>query len=130
MNLADGRYTDLPEGEDYVPLAPRLTSQGGLTMLHPAGWDGSLRYRYVADRPANGDNSVIAKGYYIMNVMLGYRFGQFRVFAMVENILNSEWNEAQFDTESRLKYETEPVSEINFTPGNPVNLQAGISWEF
>ena len=61
---------------------------------------------------------------------LGYRFGQFRVFAMVENILDSEWSEAQFDTESRLKYETEPVSEINFTPGNPLNLQAGISWEF
>ena len=26
--------------------------------------------------------------------------------------------------------ETEPVSEINFTPGNPINVQAGVSWEF
>jgi hypothetical protein len=130
INLADGRYTDLPDGEDYVPLAPRITSQGGLSLLHPGGWDGALRYRYVADRPANEDNSVVAQGYYLMNLMLGYRFGQFRVFGMVENILNTDWNEAQFDTESRLKNETEPVSEINFTPGNPINIQAGISWEF
>ena len=40
------------------------------------------------------------------------------------------WNEAQFDTESRLFHETEPVSEIHFTHGNPLNLQDGISFQF
>jgi len=62
--------------------------------------------------------------------MLGYRFGKFRVFAQVENLLNIEWNEAQFDTESRLFFEAEPVSELHYTPGNPFNLQAGISYSF
>ena len=48
----------------------------------------------------------------------------------VENVLNTTWNEAQFDTESRLRDEEEPVSEIHFTPGNPVNLWLGASFSF
>ena len=45
-------------------------------------------------------------------------------------MLNTEWNEAQFDTESRLKFETHPVSEINFTPGNPFNVKLGVIVQF
>ncbi len=52
------------------------------------------------------------------------------LFLTIENLLDVEWNEAQFDTESRLFHKTEPVSEIHFTPGNPLNLQAGISFQF
>lgn len=39
-----------------------------------------------------------------------------------------EWNEAQFDTESRLKGEPEPVSELHFTPANLRNARLGISY--
>jgi len=63
-------------------------------------------------------------------VILAYRVKGFRIFAQLENMLNTEWNEAQFDTESRLFSERAPVSEIHFTPGNPINVQAGISLEF
>ena len=44
--------------------------------------------------------------------------------------MNVEWNEAQFDTESRMQWEIEPVSEIHFTPGNPRNIQFGLSYKF
>ena len=37
----------------------------------------------------------------------------------IENLLNSKWNEAQFATESRLRNEPSPVTELNFTPGTP-----------
>ena len=102
LNFADARYIGETEGSDYVPLAPRLTSQGGINFLHPSGFDGGLRYRYLADRPANEDNSVIAIGHFLANIVLGYRFNSFRVFGQLENLLNADWNEAQFDTESRL----------------------------
>ncbi len=36
-----------------------------------------------------------------------------------ENLLNVEWNEAQFDTESRFFDELAPVSELHYTPGTP-----------
>jgi outer membrane receptor protein involved in Fe transport len=130
LNLSDGRYVNEPKGADYIPLAPRFSSQGGVSFQHPSGFEGALRYRFIGDRPANEDNSVEALGYFIGNVILAYRIKGFRFFIQIENLLNSEWNEAQFDTRSRLYNEPVPVSEIHFTPGNPLNIQAGISLEF
>ncbi len=130
LNLANGIYINEPEGVNKIPLAPRVTSTGGLTAILKNGFEGALRYRYVGDRPANESNTVRAEGYFITNLMLAYKFGIVKVFGSFENLLNSEWNEAQFDTESRLKWEPHPVSEINFTPGNPFNVQVGVSVEF
>jgi len=130
LNFADGRYPGEAEGDNYIPLAPRLTAQGGVNFLHSSRLDGALRFRYLADRPANEDNSVVALGHLLANIVVGYRFNGFRVFGQLENILNREWNEAQFDTESRLFDETEPVSELHYTPGNPFNVQLGLSFEF
>ncbi|NJN35458.1 MAG: hypothetical protein HC817_15570 [Saprospiraceae bacterium] len=48
----------------------------------------------------------------------------------VENLLNSRWNEAQFDTESRLQGEAAPVSELHFTPGTPFAVKAVFSVYF
>jgi hypothetical protein len=130
VNLADGIYPDQPGGENHIPLAPRLTSQGGIHFMHEAGFEGSLRFRYVGERPANEDNSVVAEGHFINYLILGYRYRGFRVFGQLENIANIDWNEAQFDTQSRLYLEASPVSELHFTPGNPFNVRAGISYEF
>jgi len=130
LNVSDGRYLDEPAGANYIPLAPRVSSQGGINFQHTSGFEGAIRFRYLAARPANEDYSVTASGYFIGNMLIAYRYLGFRVFAQVENLLNQEWNEAQFDTESRLYNETLPVSEIHFTPGNPINFQVGISFEF
>ncbi len=130
LNLADGRYTGEPEGANYIPLAPRFTSQGGVNFQHRSGFDGAIRYRYMADRPANEDNSVVATGLFLGNIVIGYRFRGFRIFGQIENLFNVEWNEAQFDTESRLYDEPVPVSELHYTPGNPFNIQAGLMFEF
>lgn len=130
LNLADGRYLGEPDGTNYVPLAPRLTSQGGINFQHPSGFDGAIRYRYMGDRPANEDNSVVAQGFFLGNIVLGYRLKDFRFFGQIENVLNVDWNEAQFDTESRLYNEAAPVSELHYTPGNPFNVQVGLTFEF
>jgi outer membrane receptor protein involved in Fe transport len=130
LNLSEGRYVNEPTDANYIPLAPRFTSQGGISFLHPAGFEGALRYRYLADRPANEDNSVVAMGHFLNNIILAYKFNGLRVFTQVENLFNITWNEAQFDTESRLFHEPAPVSELHFTPGNPFNIQVGFSYEF
>lgn len=125
LNLSKGKYLDEPAGSNHIPLAPGISSTGGLSALHPSGIEGTLRYRYIGSRPANEDNTVRALGYTLLNANIGYRFGKFKVYANVENITNTDWNEAQFDTESMLKGEINPVSEINFTPGNPINVKFG-----
>ena len=130
VNLSSGKFVDAPSDANEIPLAPRVTSTGGLTAIHPFGFSGNLRYRYIGDRPANEDNSVTAEGHTLLNLGLSYTFGPFKYFASVENLFDVDWNEAQFDTESRLAGEAEPVSEIHFTPGNPRNIQTGISYHF
>ena len=130
LTLSDGRLTDEPTGADHIPLAPNLSSQGGLTVRHPDGIEGSLRFRHVGDRPANEDDSVTALGYTIVDVSAGYRLGRYLVHASLENLFDSEWNEAQFDTESRLLGETPPVSGLHFTPGNPLGVRLGLSYLF
>ena len=53
--------------------------------------------------------------------MLNYTTSRFQIGATVENLLNVEWNQAQFATESRLR--TEPtgtsVDELHYTPCTP-----------
>jgi outer membrane receptor protein involved in Fe transport len=83
------------------------------------GFNGSIRYRYIKDRPANEDNSVVAKGYTVADLSMNYTQKKFEVGMAIENLFNVKWNETQFDTESRLKNEPAPVSEIHFTPGVP-----------
>ncbi|NOT74760.1 MAG: TonB-dependent receptor [Cyclobacteriaceae bacterium] len=123
LNVTRPRAKGLPEGENYIPLAPTITSIGGLSFRNVNGFNGSLRYRYLGDRPANEDYSVVAKGYVIADALVAYSRPGYEIGASVENIFNREWKEAQFDTESRLRNETTPVSEIHFTPGTPLSFK-------
>ena len=130
VNLSIGKFVDEPSDANEIPLAPRMTSTGGLTAAHPSGFGANLRYRHIGDRPANEDNSITAAGYTVVNIELSYTLGAFKYFAAIENLFDVDWNEAQFDTESRLANEAQSVSEIHFTPGNPINIQSGISYQF
>ncbi|MER3524005.1 MAG: TonB-dependent receptor [Ignavibacteria bacterium] len=123
VTLARGRFRDLPAGEDYIPLAPTLTINAGLTARHENGLEGSVRVRHISSRPANENNTVTALGYTVFDASVAYRFAAYRVQLTAENLLNVQWNEAQFDTESRLRGETAPISELHFTPGTPFNLK-------
>lgn len=130
VNLAHPYYPDEPAGANYVPLAPVFTSVGGITLQHPSGFNGSIRYRYMKDRPANETNSVTALGYTVVDVVINFKKPKYEIGVTLENLFNTEWNEAQFDTETRLYNEATPVSELCFTPGTPFFLKAGISFFF
>lgn len=130
VTLSTGKLRDEPSAANEIPLAPRFIATGGLTVRHPSGLDGALRLRHLADRPANEDNSVVAQGYTVLDLSASYRFGSYQINFVVENLTDTDWNEAQFDTESRLRGEVAPVSELHFTPGNPRNARVGLSYSF
>ncbi len=124
INFTKPQSIDKPKGANYIPLAPRATSTGGLFYKRKEGFNGGLTYRYIKDRPANEDNSIVAKGYFLLDASINYSKPKYEVGIAMENILNTEWNEAQFATESRLKNEPAPVTELNFTPGIPFFIRA------
>jgi len=61
---------------------------------------------------------------------MNYTKKKFEVGLSAENIFNIDWNEAQFDTESRLVNESQSVSEIHFTPGTPLFLKLKVAFFF
>jgi len=130
INYTYARAIEEEEGANYIPLAPDLTSVGGLSFQHPKGFSGSLRYRYIKDRPANEDNSIVAEGYFVVDANVNYTFKKVTLGLSIENLLDTEWNEAQFATESRLRNEAEPVEEIHFTPGVPFFLRGSVKYSF
>jgi len=123
VNFTKPRAPGEPKGEDYIPLAPTFTSTGGIFYRPKYGFNGSLTYRHIHDRPANEDNSIIAKGYFLLDGSFNYTRPKYEMGIALENIFNVEWNEAQFATKSQLKTETQPVTELNFTPGLPFYLR-------
>ena len=117
LNYAHGRFVDEKKGLDYIPLAPVWSSTGGITYKNRSGINGSLRYRWLSDRPANEDFTLIAKGYLVNDLVINYTQKKYEIGLSINNIFNVKWKETQFDTESRLKNEPAPVDEIHFTPG-------------
>lgn len=130
INYTYARSIDQPKGQNYIPLAPDLTSTGGISLTNFKGFSSSLNYRYLKSRPANEDNSIIAKGYFVSDFNMNYQYKKMTYGIVIENLFNTKWNETQFATESQLQNETESVEEIHFTPGTPFFIKGKVMYTF
>ena len=130
LNYTYARSIDAPKGENYIPLAPDFTATAGLNTAKYKGFSGGFHYRYLKSRPANEDNSIVAKGYMISDINLNFEYGNITFGLAAENIFNTQWNETQFATKSQLQNETQSVEEIHFTPGTPFFLRGKVSYRF
>ncbi|WGD35002.1 TonB-dependent receptor [Olleya sp. YS] len=125
------RSLEEEDGNDYIPLAPDFTLVGGIAFKDINNFSGGINYRYVDNRPANEDNSVIAEGYFVTDLNINYSFNtHWKLGVVIENVLDTDWKETQFLTESRLQNEAQPVEEIHFTPGTPFNFKTTLSYSF
>lgn len=129
-NYAFARSIDEPKGENYIPLAPDFTSTAGLGLNNWNGFSGSLRFRFMNNRPANEDKSIMADGFAIFDVNLNYQYRGLLVGMSIENLFDTKWKETQFATESRLQNESTSVEEIHFTPGTPFFLRTRVAYNF
>ncbi|PPK93252.1 outer membrane receptor protein involved in Fe transport [Nonlabens xylanidelens] len=131
LNYAHARAINEPDGADYIPLAPEFTSTGGISLKDYKRFNAGLRYRYIGDRAANEDNSIVAEGYFVADFNVNYDLtDNLRLGMAVQNLFDVEWNETQFATESRLASEAQSVEEIHFTPGTPFFLRGSIQYRF
>ncbi len=129
VNYARGRAVDEPKGENYIPLAPVWTSAMGITYMNKTGLNGSIRSRYLADRPANEDYSLTAAGYFITDLVLNYTWKRSELGITVNNLFDVRWKETQFETLTRLR-NREAVNSIAFTPGSKFAALAHFSYFF
>lgn len=129
INYAKARSTEALSNENRIPLAPPLTSIGGINYTSSKGFQASLRYRYLSDRPADETNTLIAKGYTLCDAVGSYNYKHFVFGASIENIFNAKWKEAQFATETQLPNEQLPVNEIHFTSGTPFNVKLKVTYK-
>jgi hypothetical protein len=130
LNYAHGRAIDDAKGQNYIPLAPIWTSTAGITYTNKNGFNGSLRYRYVGNRPGNEDYSLTAVGYFITDAVINYTKSKYEIGLVINNIFNTQWKETQFDTVTRLKGESHPVDEMCFTPGTPFSAKLSFAIKF
>lgn len=84
----------------------------------------------MGKRPATADGSVFSKPYYIMDAVIKYTKPRYEISLVMENILNTQWAEAQFYDQSQLKNETTPVMDFHNTPGTPFFTKASVSYFF
>jgi outer membrane receptor protein involved in Fe transport len=119
LNICKARDIQASKGQAYLPLAVPLYSSAGLYVRMPNGFNGGLSSRFMKDRPANEDNSLVAKGYWLTDLTANYSRRKFEVGLEIQNLFNVKWRDAQYEVESRLKNEPQPVDDISFTPGMP-----------
>jgi len=72
----------------------------------------------------------VAEGYFVTDMNINYKKGKWTYGVIIENLFDTEWNETQFATESRLFNESQPVEEIHFTPGVPFFIRGKVSVRF
>ncbi|MGC1632594.1 MAG: TonB-dependent receptor, partial [Gelidibacter sp.] len=86
--------------------------------------------RYMDAKPATEDNAIKAKGYFVNDLVLAFGKTNWEVNLQVQNLFDTKWNEAQFETETRLRNEPSAISELCYTPGTPFAVKAGVSYKF
>jgi hypothetical protein len=139
LSYADPRFRVTGEA---IPLAPTLLLNGGLTAQFSDGFATALRMRYLDDRPANESRTFTARGYFLLDLILNYRWRNFEARIEVLNLTDTNWRETQFDTNSCVRGEVgvdprcpvdgtgEGIEDIDFVPGYPIYLRGALTFHF
>ena len=136
LTYADPRFRVTGEA---IPLAPTLLMNGGLTAYPVENLSAALRVRFLDDRAANEDRSVIARGYTLIDLLLRYRWRNIELSFDVLNLADTDWRETQFATESCVRRELgrnsrcprrgggSGILDTNFVSGYGINIRGGLT---
>ncbi len=131
LNSAEFRGT-----RQAIPQAPTMTGHGELTARLPMGLAASLQMLHLGARPLTQDRSITAQVWTIFNFVARYRqvskgWGQrMEGFLSIQNLMDVSWRQTQLAYETMLATDTAPVNGIQFTPGGPRTVSAGITWHY
>jgi outer membrane receptor protein involved in Fe transport len=121
---------------DAIPLAPEVTAYGALLLKWPEGLTSQLQATYLGVRPLIEDGSAKAPSWITVDLSERYQFpikpphGRMEAFLFIQNLLNTQWEQASFYFASQLRNEGTPRNDIHFVPGGPRMVMGGVSWFF
>ena len=121
---------------DAIPLAPEVTAYGALLLTWPEGFTSQLQATYLGVRPLVEDRSVKSPSWVEFDLTERYQLpikfshGRLEAFFFIKNLLDTQWEQAIFSFESRLRNEAAPLNGIHFVPGNPRTFMGGVAWYF
>jgi len=121
---------------DAIPLAPEYTAYGAVILQWPEGLTSQLQATYLGVRPLTEDRRFKSPSWLTFDLSERYRipialpYGRMEAFLFVQNLFNTEWEQAIFAFESRLRNEATGVNDIHFVPGNPRTVMGGVAWYF
>jgi outer membrane receptor protein involved in Fe transport len=121
---------------DAIPLAPKYTAYGAVILKWPEGLTSLLQATYLGVRPLIEDRSMTSPSWITFDLSERYLLpmtlphGRMEAFLFVQNLFNTEWEQAIFAFESRLRTEAAGVTDIHFVPGNPRTFMGGVAWYF
>lgn len=121
---------------DAIPLAPEYTAFGAAILRWPEGLTSQLQATYLGVRPLIEDRSIKSPSWITFDLSERYRIpvklphGRLEAFLFVQNLFNTQWEQAIFAFESRLRNEAAGVTDIHFVPGNPRTVLGGMAWYF
>jgi hypothetical protein len=122
VTAVEPRYRNNAGNGDAIALAPTLTFTTGVGLRPKIGdfipFFGS-RLKAITDRPAIEDESLTADGFLIVDVNAGLRWRDIELAVDIQNLLDSDWREVNFASETRLPHEPAPVQGIHYAPGWP-----------
>ena len=136
LTYSDPRFRITGEA---IPLAPTLLMNGGLTAYPIENFSAALRVRFLDDRAANEDRSVIARGYALIDLLVRYRWRNIEVSFDVLNLADTNWRETQFATDSCLRHEVGTdrrcplndggpgIADTNMVSGYGINVRSGLT---
>ena len=136
LTYSDPRFRITGEA---IPLAPTLLMNGGLTAYPIENFSAALRVRFLDDRAANEDRSVIARGYTLIDLLVRYRWQNIEVSFDVLNLADTNWRETQFATDSCLRHEVGTdrrcpqsgggpgIADTNIVSGYGLNVRSGLT---
>ena len=135
LSFSRARFTNVPEGEDFVPGALNRVISAGIAFNPPAGVSrgpfGGIRLRHFGPRPLIEDDSVRSKSTSIVNGETGYKFSE-KVRLIVEgfNLLDAKVSDIDYFFESRLRDEPAPVEDLHFHAAIPRSARVALRVSF
>ncbi len=125
------------ENGDAIPLAPELTAYAAAILRWPEGLSSQLQATYLGVRPLTEDRRINAPSWidfdlterYLIPLKLPH--GHLEAILFIQNLFNTNWEQATFAFTSRLPNEPSGgVQDIHFVPGNPRFVMGGLAWYF